>query len=942
MSWRRQLTKLGAVFRRPKPVDDLKEEIRSHLEMEERENLESGMPPDEAHYAALRRFGNLTLAEERSRQMWTWHSLETFLQDVRYALRMLGKSPGFAAAVVLALALGIGANTAIFSLIDAVMLKMLPVKDSHQLTLLNWAAQSVPGIMPASDIIHSMHGNMDQDTTGRLTSTSFSYPVFELLRARTDIFSSAFAFADAGRVNFGIDGEARLAEGELVSDDYFSGLGVRTIAGRAIGAADDKAGAEPVAVISYGTWEKRFGRERSVVGRAATINNVPVTIIGVSPPEFFGLQPGRSIDVWLPLHAQPEVEPSWTEEGRSNFIRTDDWWVMVMGRLKTGVSERQARAVLGAVFHQRLAAEREAARSAPHGESAGQPPPSWPQDLPSLDLAPASKGLDYLRQEFSKPLFILMSVVGLVLLIACANVANLLLSRATTRQREIAVRLAIGAGRRRIIRQLLTESVILASLGGVLGLVLAYWATSVLITFMSSGRNPIALSVRPDLRVLAFTALISAVTGVLFGLAPAYRTSHIDLTGVLKDASSSSGLGRGRVRLGFGKALVVSQVAMSLLLLVGAGLFVRTLESLEKVDLGFNRRNVLLFGLDPTLGGYKDERLLSFYQEVQSCLESLPGVRSASSSSNTLIGGGVSIDGLLIEGRPAPRPDDASLAVYFNNVGPRFFETMGIPLVLGRTIGPQDTSAAPKVAVINERLARKFLAGSNPVGRRFGMGDSKSRGEIEIVGVVGDAKYADVRREVPPTVYVPYAQHLGSLREMHFEVRTAGDPSQMVPAVRRVVQDLDRNLPLFDVKTQVEQINQTIFQERLFTKLSSFFGLLAVTLTAVGLYGVMAYAVARRTNEIGFRVALGAGQRAILGMVMRDALALVVLGIALGAPAALAAGRLVSSLLFGLTPADPLTIVGASLVMILVAAVAGYLPARWASQVDPMVALRYE
>ncbi|HEY6291545.1 MAG TPA: ABC transporter permease [Terriglobia bacterium] len=928
------------MFWRKRKQSDFTAEIEAHLELETERLKEQGLSEEEARRAARRAFGNVTRAEERFYEAGRWMWWDHLIQDLRFGLRLLAKNPGFATVAVLTLALGIGANTAIFSLIDAVMLKMLPVRDSQQLTLLNWAAQSVPGIMPASDIIHTAQGNMDQDKTGRMTSTSLSYPVFELLRARSDIFSSAFAFANVGRVNFGIGGEARLAEGELVSGDYFSGLGVVTVAGRAIGPADDKTGAAPVAMISYGYWETRFGRDRSAVGRSAVINNVPVTIIGVSPPEFFGLQPGRSIDVWLPLHTQPEVEPNWTEKGRSNFIRDDDWWVMVMGRLKPGVSEPQARAVLGAVFYESVAAQREAARSAPRRESAAEPIPSGPQGLPSLGLAPASKGLSYLRQEFSKPLLILMGVVGLVLLIACANVANLLLSRAAARQREIAVRLAIGAGRSRIIRQLLTESVMLASLGGTLGLLLAYWATGVLIAFMSSGRNPIAISVSPNLRALALTALISIVTGILFGLAPAYRAARVDLTGALKDASSL--LGRGRLRLGFGKALVVSQVAMSLLLLVGAGLFVRTLENLEEADLGFDRRNVLLFGVDATEGGYKDERLLSFYQELQQGLEGLAGVRSAASSGSTLIGGGVSIDGLSIEGRPAPRPDDASTAVYFNDVGPRFFETMGIPLILGRTIGPQDTSAAPKVAVINEMLAHKFFAGSSPVGHRFGMGDSKSSSEIEIVGVVANAKYDDVRKEVPPTVYVPYAQHPGSLREMHFEIRTAGDPSQMVPAVRRVLRDLDQNLPLSDVKTQVEQINQTIFQESLFAKLSSFFGLLALTLTSVGLYGILAYAVARRTNEIGIRMALGAERAAILWMVSRESMTLAGIGIIVGAPAALAASRLVASMLYGLKPTDPLTIASAAAVLAAVALLAGYLPARRASRLDPMVALRYE
>ncbi len=939
---------------------EIVEEVSQHLEDRYQELMTGGTKEDEARRLALEELSDedllargLRRVEQGVPQELTVPGggegnslLASIRQDIRYGLRMLAKSPGFTTVVVLSLALGIGANTAIFSLIDAVMLKMLPVRHPEQLTLLNWAAQGPPGIMPANGIIHSLSGNMDQDKTGRFTSTSFSYPTFEEIHARNDVFSKVFAFADPDPVNLNVNGQVEQVGAELVSGDYFSGLGLMAIAGRTITEADDKAGAAPVTMISYGCWERRFGREASVVGKAITINNVPFTIIGVTPPEFFGLQPGRSLNVWLPLHSQPQVEPRWTEEGHSKFISSDDWWVLIMGRLKPGISEAQAQPALEVAFHQSMAAQEEAAqKTGPPQKPSENETLSGAQVVPHLELGPASKGLDYLRQEFSKPLFILMAVVGLVLLIACANVANLLLARATVRQKEIAVRLAIGAGRRRIIRQLLTESVLVATLGGAAGLALAYWATGLLVAFMSSGREPITLSVHPDLRVLGFNAAVSLFTGVLFGLAPAFRGTRLDLTPALKESARGGSLGAHRsARARLGKALVIAQVAATLLLLVGAGLFVRTLQNLETLNVGFNRYNILLFGIDPTQNGYKGERLESFYQELQRRLEALPGVRSASASNHTLIGGGVSIGGISIQGDAPKRTEtgrDASGGVHFNSVGPGFFETMGIPLVLGRTLGPKDTPAAPKVAVINETLAHRYFADSNPIGRRIG-GDEKTTGDIEIVGVVGDASYADLRREVPPTVYYPYLQGPDQLGPMHFEVRTAGDPMHMVTSVRNIVQSLDKNLPLFNVKTQVEQIDQTLFQERLFAKLSSFFGLLALALACVGLYGIMSYAVARRTNEIGIRMALGAERDNILRMVMRETLVMVALGVGIGIPAALAATRIISSMLYDLKPTDPLTFIMSASVMIVVAAFAGYLPARRASRVDPIVALRYE
>jgi predicted permease len=540
-----------------------------------------------------------------------------------------------------------------------------------------------------------------------------------------------------------------------------------------------------------------------------------------------------------------------------------------------------------------------------------------------------------------------MAVVALVLLIACANVANLLLSRATARQREIAVRLALGAGRARLIRQLLTEGALLAAAGGVLGIVLAYWASDLLLAFMSSGREAVTLHVTPDLCVLGFTAVVSVLTGILFGLAPALRGTRLDLTPSLKDGAGKMAKKAGHLkglRLGLGKALVIFQVAISVLLLVGAGLFVRTLTNLENENIGFDRRNLLLFGLSPTQAGYKGGRLAAFYQELRQRIEAIPGVRYASLSRHTLIDGGSTIDGVSIQGY-TPKSDElngSSVSLHVDAVGPDFFETFGIPLEVGRSIPEADTAAAPKVAVVSRSFARQYLAGTNPIGRRFGFGDEKNSSDISIVGVVGDVRYGALRDEMPPTVYIPHVQNLRELGAMNFEVRTARDPKNWIASVRHAVQGLDKNLPLFDVKTQTEQIDQATFQERLFARLSSFFGLMAVGLVCVGLYGMMSYAVARRTSEIGVRMALGAERTSILRMVLRDGCVLAVCGIGMGIPAALAASRLISAQLYGVKPTDPTTIAACSLVMIVVAALAGYLPARRASRVDPTVALRYE
>jgi predicted permease len=872
--------------------------------------------------------------------MWGLILLEDLSQDVRYGLRAMRRSPGFTAVAVLSLALGIGANTAIFSLIDAVLLKMLPVQNPQQLLLLKWASHGWP-----NGIISGLSGNWGLDKGGRNTSTSFTYLGYEQIRVHNHVFSDVLAMAgNSSDLNVGYKGVPGRAEGELVSGTFFSTLGVEPIMGRALTPDDDRIGAGPAAVISYGYWERRFGRDPGVLGRTITVNSVPVTIVGVSPPEFYGVQPGRAVEVWLTLHSQPQVEPRWSPEppepasggaakpAGTLFAARNQWWLLIMGRLKPGVSEQQARAQLDVLLQQSM--------------SPDVKPTIKPETIPHLEVEPGSKGLDELRGEFSKPLYVLMTVVGLVLLIACANVANLLLARGTSRQKEIAVRLAIGGKRSRLVRQLLTESVLLAAMGGVLGLLLAFWGTHLLVAFMSSGRNPVSLSVTPDPGVLGFTAAVSLLTGILFGLSPALRSTRVDLTPALKESVGKMPGAQERrrgLRLGLGKTLVVTQVGLSLLLLVGAGLFVRTLANLQNVDAGFNERNLLLFGVDPTQDGYKEQRLADFYQEFTRRLQALPGVRSVTLSALTLIGNGESINSVGILGyTPKAGEKRDGLEAWWNRVGPVFFETLGMPIILGRGIGEGDAAAAPKVAVVNQQFVRKYLGSGSPIGRRFGFGDQKTKADIEIVGVAGDAKYSDLRQEVPPTVYTPYLQEVKLLGGMHFEVRTAGDPMALAPAVRRVSQGMDPNLALFDVKSQVEQINQTLFQERLFARLTSFFGLLAALLGCLGVYGIMAFATSQRTREIGIRMALGANRAEILGMVLRETFILVAIGIAAGTLAVLEASRLVASFLFGLKPNDPLTIAGAALLMVAAAALAGYLPARRASRVDPMVALRYE
>lgn len=840
--------------------------------------------------------------------------MSNFVQDARYALRVLAKSPAFTAIAVLTLALGIGANTAIFSLVDAVMLKTLPVKNPQQLVLTAWDNNKWPG-----------HWGQD----GGDSRLSFSYPMFEQFRERNQSLSSIFAWVPLGftpqNITASINGEPTLANGMMVTGNYFSGLGIKPLLGRALTDADEPAGAPRVAVISYGYWTRQFARDSDIVGRNLSLNGTPFTIVGVAPPEFYGVQPGVSPDVWMAFADRPNLRP-WSENPfhTSSVYTAKDWICLnIMGRLKPGVSRARAEAEFDTMFRNALTADWK---------------PDRADQVPHLQLWAASQGIADLHENFEKPLYVLMCAVGLVLLIACANLATLLLARATGRKKEISVRLAMGASRSRIVRQLLTESILLSLFGGVLGVVLAQWATQALLAMLSSGQTPIMLDVRPDSGVLVFTALVSTFTGILFGIAPALRATRIDLASTMKE--SASNVTEGRRSHTLAKSLVVAQVSASLVLMIGAGLFVRTLQNIQNKNLGFNQNNLLLFGLDPTRDGYHAERLVNFFTQLHQQVRSLPGVTNATLFEFAPLSGWSSNTSAKIEG--SSRKIDNPM-VRLGTVGPNFFATMQVPLVLGRDILDSDSLSAPKVAIVNEKFVENFLGGQNPIGQYF---DIRSLGNdmirFEIVGVIKDVELTDAHADPRPKAFLPYAQLPDRLNTMFFEVRAMGDATGLLSEIRNVVRQADPDLPLMNVKTQTEQTADALMQERLFARLSSFFGIVALLLACIGLYGTMAYAVTRKTHEIGIRVALGANRRDVLSMVMTEGLAMTVIGVAAGIVAGIGLTHWIASFMYGVKPTDPLTFASVSALLIVVASLACCVPALRAMRVDPVVALRHE
>jgi predicted permease len=864
----------------------------------------------------------------------------TLWQDLRYGARMLLKTPGFTAIAVLSLALGIGANTALFSIVDVLLLKKLPVREPERLVLFKSVAQR-----EFSTFSYTGNSNTDP-ATGLRTMTSFPYQSLERMTEQESALSDIFAFGSVS-LSVSAEGRADVASGQAVSGNYFRGLGVQPLLGRVLNEDDDKPAASAVAVLSYRYWKQRFGENPTVIGTQINLNNVAFTIIGVTPLGFEGtMQAGSTQDVTIPIAWEPQL---YIDRERSN-MNGGVWWLRLMGRLKPGATADQARAQLEGAFHQSVI-EHRAARQAQSRATGGTAIRDLdPQQYPRLLLDPGGQGEMNSRQSYARSLYMLLGVVGLVLLIACANVANLLLSRAAARQKEIGIRLALGASRWRLIRQLLTESVLMAVLGGLTGILFAVWIKDgVLAVDDWGGRGMRALEPKLDLRVLGFTVLLSLVTGIVFGLAPAWRSTKVDLTPALKDsARSSSSASRSLLSRG----LVVLQVALSLLLLIGAGLFLRTLLNLQSVEPGFNTRNLLLFGIQPGLVGYKDEKLVQLYQQMSERLEAVPGVQAVTFSRMTLLAQGTSSRSVFLRSAVSAPPDSEGRIKpsgdgYIHQVRENFLEAMGIPLLAGRTLKAEDDSRAPRVVVVNQVFANKYFPDENPVGQRFTFDPTKPD-QIEIIGLAQDAKYARQRDDIPPTVYAAWRQELRSMSGVTFEVRTAGDPTASIAAVRQAVADVDSNLPLNSVKTQVEQADETLRMERLFAKLLTLFGVLAQQLAAIGLFGVMAYAVSQRTREIGIRMALGANRSDVMKMILRQGMTLALIGVVLGLAGAYVLTKYLESqmdlknMLFRVTVSDPLTYGVIAVGLTLVAFVACYIPARRATKVDPMVALRYE
>ena len=837
--------------------------------------------------------------------------MNSFLQDVRHSLRQLRRSPAFTIAAVLVLALGIGAVTAVFSLIDAALLRMLPVRSPEQLV----EFKSINPRWPENDV--------------------FSYPAFQAFKSQTQVLQGALAFRRLNDVDVEVNGSSGLAKGQLVSGSYFTVLGVGAAAGRTILPVDESvAGQTPIAVIGYDYWKTRFALDPGIVGKHVLINNVPFTIIGVTAPEFYGVQPGERVEISVPLTMISSVFPGFADAGGPADALKAPFrnWLHVMGRLQPGVSMQRATAGLEPGFDQSM---RDAVASL-----AGLPfdSPAVRQALLScrLQLDPGSQGLAALRQQFSKPLWILMAIVGLLLLITCANVANLMLARANAREKEISLRLAVGAGKGRLVRQLLTESILLGLGGGLMGVALAYWADDSLLALLERGNSAISLNARPDLTVLGFALGVSLLTALIFGTIPAWRASDIDpLRGLARTASNAAS---SPTRFRLGKSLVVLQVGVSLVLMIAAGLLARTLGNLRNFDPGFDRENVLLFSVDPTVVGYKD--VAPLYEQILTRLRAVPGVRLASLSVHTPLSTSMSTTPVRIQSGAAGQAEDLA-AVNIEPVGPDYFATMGTPLLRGRDFSWSDRNGNTKVAVVSESMARHYFGDANPIGRFVSIpgfvGDSSW---IQIVGEIRDIKLHDLRETSAVTLYLPIFQ----LPEggATFELRTAMDPANVQSAVLNVVRAIDPRVPVYSVKTLDVQLKDSLVQERLVGSLSGLFGILALLITCVGLYGLMTYTVSRRTGEIGIRMALGADRDRVARMVLRETLLLVTGGVAVGLPAGVLASRLIASQLFQIEPWDPGTFLTACVLLVVVMMTASYIPARRAASVEPIQALRTE
>jgi len=822
--------------------------------------------------------------------------MTTLFNDTKYALRQLIKSPGFTAVAVLSLALGIGANTTIFSFLNAVLFRSLPVRNPHQLREISCAGNNVKTSFYSG-------GGAGSTRSGKHTFDSFPYPVYETFRDQASGFSDVFAFSQLHSLTAVTPFGAHTTGGMLVSGNFFSGYGASTLIGRPLTPEDDRPEANPVAVITYQAWQRYYGLDPDVLGRTVALNRNSFTIVGVLPRAYVAPALGDPVHFYLPMAAQSQLRP--------DFPLTSDihWWLQIMARRSPGVKEAQAQASLAVLFDRFL-------QSSPDS-----------MDQPEILMADASHGLLSQRRSMAGPLWAMQAAVGLVLLIACVNLAGLMLARGAARRHEMAVRAAIGAGRWRLIRQSLTESLVLSLGGAALGLVFAAWIKMAILGFLSGiGDNP-GFDIRTDATVLAFTLATAFVVTFLFGLIPAWRAGRTNPSIGLQKAA-----GRAAPRLRLGKVLVAAQVGLSVLLVMAAGLFLQSLVNIYRVDTGFNIENLLVFRVNPAQAGYRDQELVGYYERVRQAIGDLPGVRSVSLSSLTLLRGSYASWAIEIDGRPSDQHLQSAQLV----VNDGFFPDMGISLLSGREFTPSDRQGSAPVAVVNEAFSQSFFPDERCLGKTFRVGGT----QYQIVGLCSDAKYNDVRRDVPPIMCFPYRQ--ASPQRMTFAVRSILPAMSLVPAVRRLITNIDQNIPMEEVSTQKQVVKNAIMSERLFAGLCGTLAMLALALSCIGLYGLMAYSVARRTGELGIRMALGARPQDVARPVLREALVLAAIGVAVGMPAALLLTRLARSVFFGIEPHDPATIFGSIITLLAVALLAAWIPARRAAKTDPIEALRYE
>lgn len=912
MIWNHIQSRIQALLHRSRMENEMDAELRFHIEAYTEDLARSGLGRQEAARRARLEFGGLEQTKEAVRDVRGLNLLDSLLQDIRYALRMVRKNPGFATVVVLTLALGIGANTAIFTIINAVMLRTLPVQRPEQLVAVGNPV-----------LVHSWG-------TGTPRTDVFSYPLYREVRDNNGVFSSVLASAHLTNLRIVIEGDAENVTGRLVTENYFQTLGVSALLGHTFSPDEDRVpGADPVLVISYGYWYRRFAGDPAVIGRKVRLNNYPFTIIGVAPPGFFGEVVGDRPDVWAPMMMQPQIMPSRPFLDDANIAS-----VLLIGRLKPGVSMEQARANLNSIVVQALTVTLDAKLSSDDRDTLRK------REI-AVEVSSGGRGFSRLREEFATPLLLLLAMVGLVLLVACVNVANLMLARSAIRQREIAIRFAMGAGSGRIIRQLLTESLVLASLGGMLGLVLAQWGSALLVSLVYAGRatgNPLSLGL--DWRVLGFTACICVAAGMLFGLAPALRVLHVKLGRSLKEGGRDLGAGpNSRLRL----ALAASQIALGVLVLMSASLLVRSLRNLQEADLGYSRDQLLLVPVDLFSGGYRGPAMQNATRELLLRFTSLPGVRSVTASSNGLFSGSESSDTVRVEGAFLNNQMDSETAD--DEVGPDYFRTIGAPIVLGRDITQQDFYAAARVAVVNESFANFYLGGQNPIGRMVHIQDSSRPDQppYQIVGVARDVHDHSVRDAVRRRFYAPLTSATFDEPDLlNFEIRALGNPEMLINSVRGAIRAVNPDLVVGRIETAGALVTDTLSSQVLVAKLSSFFGVLVLILVCVGLYGSMAFNVAARTKEIGLRMALGAPRGALIWMVMREAWLVLVIGLAVGIPLGVTATRLFRTMLFGVGKSDPLSISSAVLALVAICVTAAIVPVRRATRVDPMSALRYE